>query len=504
MDKYRRQFILSERELDDYSTWNQGKINNDFFVYIHPDLNFTQARDEKNEVELSLIGYMIDPTHPDSSDLQIVENILAAAGANFEKTIEATFPLGGRWILIFSSREGVKMFSDPCGLRTVYFTNNEAKGFMAASQPGIINDHLHFSISAFAQSGYLETKSYTGQIEYWVPSGVSLYDEISHLIPNHYLDVNLKKQFRFWPSSELPQIKLKEGVEKAAALIEGLVLAASQRFHLAIAVTAGIDSRVVMAATRKLDNKTKYYTLKYYKLNEHSYDLRIPKKVLTKAGRQHEVYDCSGKMDDEFRALYLNNVDLAHPAWGDIAYGIRKWFPENYVAVKGNCSEIATKSYYKYSYPEVIDAVMLAQLSKFDDSPFAQKAIDAWLKVSYDVAEKYNYEILDLYYWEIKMGSWQATSQLEWDIVQEVFAPFNCRALLIHMLGVNVKHRSPFNNRLHKGIVRKLWPLMLTVPRNPIPLQQVIIRTIRLLKAKPTYIFIKNHIKTVLSKLQSS
>jgi hypothetical protein len=102
------------------------------------------------------------------------------------------------------------------------------------------------------------------------------------------------------------------------------------------------------------------------------------------------------------------------------------------------------------------------------------------------------------------MGSWQATSQLEWDIVQEVFAPFNCRALIIYMLGVNVKYRSPFNNRLHKGIVRKLWPLMLTVPRNPIPLHRVIVRTIKLLKAKPAYIFIKKQIKMVLRKLKSA
>jgi hypothetical protein len=505
MDKYRRQFILSENELSGYGAWNHGKINNAYFVYTHPDLNFSQVSDENNQVELSLMGYLIDPTNPDDSDLQILENILAAAGASFEKVIEATFPLGGRWILIFSSREGVKMFSDPCGLRTVYFTNNEAKEFMAASQPGIINDHLNFTISAFAQTGYLETKSYTDQIEYWIPSGVSLYDEISHLIPNHYLDVNLKKQIRFWPSSALPQIKLKEGVNKAAELIENLVLAASQRFNLALAFTAGIDSRVIMAATRKLNKKIRYYTLIYYKLNELSPDIRIPKKLLAKAGRQHEIYDCSGKMDDEFREIYMNNVDTAHAAWGNIAFGIRKWFPENYIAVKGDCSGVTKKFYYKYSYPDVIDAVTLAKLARFGDSPFAHKAIDVWLSDTYAVAQKYHYEILDLYYWEFRTGSWQATSQLEWDIVQEVFAPFNCRALLIHMLGVDVKYRSSFNRVLYKRIIRKLWPLMLTEPVNPRSLrEQLFVENMKRIKANRTYILIRDNIKMVLRKLKSS
>ena len=66
------------------------------------------------------------------------------------------------------------------------------------------------------------------------------------------------------------------------------------------------------------------------------------------------------------------------------------------------------------------------------------------------------------------MGSWQAQSQLEWDIVQEVFALFNYRPLLEIMLGTPVKYRIAENYSLYKGIINHSWPALLKWPINPL------------------------------------
>ena len=75
--------------------------------------------------------------------------------------------------------------------------------------------------------------------------------------------------------------------------------------------------------------------------------------------------------------------------------------------------------------------------------------------------------MFDLFYWEHRMGSWQAQSQLEWDIVQEVYSPFNHRGLLELMLSISTNLRSAPNYSLYKMIIQLLWPEVMRQPLNP-------------------------------------
>jgi hypothetical protein len=76
-------------------------------------------------------------------------------------------------------------------------------------------------------------------------------------------------------------------------------------------------------------------------------------------------------------------------------------------------------------------------------------------------------ELLDLFYWEIIMGNWQAGATLEWDIVQDCLAPFNCRELLSTLLGVDAKYRDHDNPIWYKKLIQSLWPGLLLEPINP-------------------------------------
>jgi hypothetical protein len=105
------------------------------------------------------------------------------------------------------------------------------------------------------------------------------------------------------------------------------------------------------------------------------------------------------------------------------------------------------------------------------DSPFAARHFGLWLDEASPVARQNRVDILDLFYWEQRMGSWQAMSQLEWDIVQEEFTPFNCRELLSLMLGVDERYRKPPGYAFHRQIIRNLWPETLKEPINPKPLE---------------------------------
>jgi PAS domain S-box-containing protein len=99
------------------------------------------------------------------------------------------------------------------------------------------------------------------------------------------------------------------------------------------------------------------------------------------------------------------------------------------------------------------------------ENDFAIKAFEKWLS---QLGNTYNFDVLDLFQWEQREARWQAMSQTEWDIVQEVFVPYNCRALLTHMLSIPEAYRRPPMYAMHQALTARLWPELLSEPINPL------------------------------------
>lgn len=461
---FRRQFILSSVALDSFSSWKKVQIGKDFFLEAHPDLEITQEKYGDNE--LTLLGYFIDPYSPDRSNKEILLNLLQNQ-KGMDSLFEQTSKLSGRWIIISNSNTETIIFNDPGGLRSVYYTAPQIEPLCCASQPGLIARIFNYQYSNNGVTQFLNSTYYKNTKEYWWPSGSSLYDEINHLIPNHFLHLQNRRTRRFWPRESIKPISFRDGVERASLLLKKNIESASNRFDLAMTITAGIDTRTLLAGTKDISSNIYYYTLKYWGLHNNSPDIKIPKKLLSSLGIHHHVIDCSQNMDYEFRRIYMKNVDKAHEAWGNIAFGLLKGYPEQKICIKGNASEIARCRYYRYAYPKVMDGRILAKFAGMNRNNLAIAQFEKWLKTSKTAADDCYIDILDLFHWEHKVGSWQAMSQLEWDIVQEVYTPFNNRELLSILLSVNSRHRQAPRFRLHEAIIRNLWPDVLKEPINP-------------------------------------
>ncbi len=467
--------------------WQNGIVGGRYHLCVHPELNFIQQR--SGTTEMTLLGFIIDPHNPEMGDEDILACILREAGER-ETLFRATYGYSGRWIIFYDDGANLTAFHDPCGLRSLYYTNTRLEPFMCASQPGLIASTLGLRYSDDAQKNYLDTPAYKDLIEYWLPSGSSLYEEVEHLVPNHYLDIETRVQTRFWPWEKLEPVDYQQAVSQCSQLLENMILAASNRYPLAVTVTAGYDTRIILAATREISTKAFYYSLIYYQMDHNSPDIAIPQKLLRSLGLEHNIIDCRSQMDDEFKRLYHGNVELAHPAWGDIAFGMRSSYPQDLVTIKGSCSEVARCFYHRYEYPDVIDGERLTTFAKMQGSEFAVKYFSRWLKESFPIAKQNNIDILDLFYWEHRLGSWQAMSQLEWDIVQEEFAPFACRELLVTLLGVDERYRKPPDYRLYRDVMRHLWPEVLDEPINPKPFLAKMKKGYpQLLRATPVYQF---------------
>ena len=155
--------------------------------------------------------------------------------------------------------------------------------------------------------------------------------------------------------------------------------------------------------------------------------------------------------------------------WGYIAYGMYKTYDEKLTTVKGNCIEIGRCTYYKTGeHPKKLTVNDLLQRQyHWNQIDFIADGLKKWLNVIGDERKNMGYKVWDLFYWEHRVGGWQAQSQLEWDIVQEAFTPFNNRELIDLMLRVDDIHKIKPNFTLFTNLIKGMWPELLKYPINP-------------------------------------
>jgi hypothetical protein len=418
---------------------------------------------------MASIGYMIDPDYPDRATIDILTDMHNSVHSVSE-ICAYLYDVSGRFVLIISYPDDIFIFHDACGLRSVFYTRRDEKT-LVGSQP-LIFEHVIPLRRGARFNTYNESEYKRSQIEHWMPSGCSFFEGVFHLVPSHYLRLSTLEQIRYWPNQHLQYEPLEKVSGQASKLLENLVKTANKRFSLAVSLTAGFDTRTVLSACRAIAPDVYFYTLQYRRLTVRSPDIAIPKALLHSLGYKHHIIDCRVETDPYFDQAYRLNTPMAHSNdWGRTAYGMMVGgYPSEKVAVRGNCSEICRCFYYdrgKHQPIETPDKIIHIVNRAWEGIPFICEQIANWYDEANPVAEASRIDILDLFYWEHRMGSWQAQSQLEWDIVQEVYTPFNHRRLLETMLSAPPKYRCAPDYVLHKEICKTLWPAVMEKPINP-------------------------------------
>lgn len=465
---FRRQFILGPYFIEELDHWNNLMIGQKLYLSAHPELNVVHRAFADSS--LTLLGYILNPNRPEADDGTIIDHLLRKmhAAEDISDIIQSTETLGGRWILIARFKDKWFLFNDPCGYRAVHYTAHpHGNDFWCASQPGLFPFVMNLNEDPEAID-YIDTSKYAhwGNKEYIFPGDSSIFKEIKHLLPNHYLNLISGEVKRHWPNKPLEAINLNDCIEESSRFLINTMQAAAKRFRLSLALTAGRDSRLILAASKKIAKEIHYFTGIYWNLNKKSPDIVIPAKLLSQLHLKHQDIQCPNQMNPSFARGYNANVTPAHQVYGTIAQGLYTHLPRDRVMLKGNAIPIVKGAYHSYRQNGDIPPSVFTQIMKVSDSLFAINAIVEWLHGTQNVL--YNIDIMDLFQWEIQEGNWQAMSQMEWDLVtKEILVPYNNRYLLTLMLGVEKTHRMKPGYRLHEALIRKMWPELLAFPINP-------------------------------------
>lgn len=464
---YRRQYILGPRFDESLENWQKIKISKEYYLTAHRDLNVTECHFQNRSI--FLLGYLIDPFNTAHNDSQIIRRIIQNINS-IDDIYEELSEKCGRFVMIVLMGSDFRIFSDTCGLRQVFYCVDQNGTIWCASQPHLIAKQLSLKVCEEVRND-LKTTLVFNTAEYWYPGRLSLYNEIFHLLPNHYFDMHLKKSIRYWPNKRLNSISMPECVGKVTQLLSGIIEGAVNRFSIAFAISSGLDSRTLLAVSKKVSKEIQYFSQCEESDSTTNPDVLIPSIALKELGLKHDVVILPKEIDQEFKNLLEKNVLTARIVKGINAYAIHEKYNSNnreIVVLYGNCSEITKRD--RFRFPKLpaflLNGNTLAAMAFMSGSYFAVAEFNRWLQPLKKLTH-FNIDILDLMHWEQRVGNWGAMTFSELDIVFDSICPYNCRKYIEYMLSVPFKYRTRPAYQLHHKIINSVWPEILQYPINP-------------------------------------
>jgi hypothetical protein len=461
---FQNQFLVTQRSIWQLSSWNQVRIGQ-YFFYLHPMLKMAISKNSKSQV--LIIGDAYDPNHPKKSNLEIANELNNKYKLFFDlvKSIDF-FSLGGTYLVFYYCEEDTSLFvsGDTSMQRELYYLKEGEKIIALGATDKIIR--IFFPVKEnenplvkefYNSAAFKKRKAFL--------LNFTNYDGLYRLKPNFYLNIKDGENLRFFPFEKIKPIPLEVAVRKSSEIITNFLKAANYRYKVMIPVSAGWDSRLLLAASRSLKNEMVYYVLQTHAKGSQHYDIIIPGKLMRKLNLPIEIIDYPKLLKSEEIEIAENSISLYREK--NLEYIINYFYKKHpgKLTLNGNISEIV-----RLEFDEVFNLTpkKIAFIQKYSSLKYVEDEYGKWLKKNKILFSKMGYRILDMLYWEENCANWVAKSKTEFRAYGiEVFSPFNSRELILTLYGLPKKYRRKQNPIVYKKMIEILWPELLQVPVNP-------------------------------------
>jgi len=456
---YKRQYVLSTRKVNLFEKSSVTKVCDTHILTTEASLTVTKMSDGTQN--LILLGFLLDPNNPKYGNEKIVSELLSKSN-NFSDITLNTHSLGGKWILFYySEAEGLNIVNDIVGSRQVYFTQFDNETW-AASQPHVLAQLCDKPLSKNPDiEGYIASEQFKFTERAWI-GDESRYEDVYHLLPNKYLNCSSGEVIRFWPINRIKKQTLGEVVPIVSNNLQGIISSANNRFKLLLAVSAGWDSRVLLAASKRVINDCYCFIQKFDGMTSSHSDIDIPSKLSKELKFDFNVREAKN-YSTEFESALLTSVDIPQSENKRVLYyDFFSEFKEE-VNVSGVVGELCRS---RYGDKRKASAQQLSAIFGRDDSVYAIKMAQKWLdEFKANNVEQTGVNIWDLFYWEQFIGNWGVAGQASSDLAIEEFFPFNCRNII--ELSYGLDDLAYEDSPLFIALINHMWPEALSEPVNP-------------------------------------
>jgi len=286
----------------------------------------------------------------------------------------------------------------------------------------------------------------TNASQTWYPCGLTPLKDVKILLPNHFIDLKSWKAARHWPKEAIRRISgsrnIRKTVDEITHIITSVIetIAAYQPLH--ISLSAGKDTRTLLACSRNVLDKVIFYTTKR---QPDAPDTIIPPMLA-------KLYNLNHVMNRQFDPDRIVLLGFGGEA------GRGYLWPGNYYYNKF-CKDV--KSAKGHMSAEEALARMLHPATKKE---FFLDEIRNWLT---DISQFDPYLIANLLYVEQHLGC--LISQVmynEYDVRAGKFSlyPMNHRRMFELMFSLPIDYVE--KDRLPEDVCKVAWPELLEIPFN--------------------------------------
>lgn len=450
--EYPKQYLLNTSETSPFGHWRSRQFGS-WWLHHSPDIPLVRIEDTSgNEIGL-LFGWIIFRGRLMQNGDTLISNNQCEGVANEYDD------LGGRFNYLYHFHDEVGLLTDAGGLLSPVY---DTKYHIVASTPTMLKQ-----VVPLQQDGGMRAAFSAGKPEIWYPFGVTPFVGVHRLLPNHSLSLTTWQTQRLFPSSpevlayNAKRCNVMQVVMDIAECIKANVSALIEAGNNLVHLTAGRDTRMILAACRQHLDKCQFQTVAV-----DCPQARLDCHVASELGKRFEL---------RYRQLpvmkpSLQELDEWQQRTGDCVYdtvaqlcATAKHYGRYTHEIMGTGGEAARGCYW---YPgddrkESISALELLERFEIVPGEITLQLAQSWL----DGLQGYRVgDILDLAYVELRLGCWAGASVYGHPVSFPSLSPFNSHFIYQRLLSLPLAYR--INRQFVRDYLNLLWPELQSLPFN--------------------------------------
>lgn len=451
--KFLNQFLLTKRK----GLTIDGFLCKEISGYqLYFQLNLETSEKQHQQTKIILLGYCFDYRNPTFTTQDIVDRIDITLP--LEEIIDQLRFLSGVYIVVLSIESSCYVIPDLCAFREIYY-RHEINNLSVSSSHNLLKlDDPDYNSELVEDYGFYQSAIFKSRL-----IGVgdqTQFSGIKKLKPNHYLNLANGNKVRFFPNKKNLSLSIDEATDQATIILKGILTAVTYRGPVMMGLTAGWDSRLLLAASKEVKDHILYFVMAH---KDADFDIKVSERLANHFGLNHARHMYSASFNKEkynHVKESLENVNLDYAG----LFATSSFLPRM-VNLSGAGGEITRLEFGKINS---LSGEKLAALAKYPKQPYPIRVYSKWIDENDNHFKRLGYDTLDLFYWEEILSNKAAKIISEAHAVNRLIFPvFNCRALITTLLSVESSFRQKQNNYLYLKIIKKLWPETLREPINP-------------------------------------
>lgn len=424
------------------------------------------ASASRGNVAAVLIGVAVDPEHPERLLQDVLDDLLDQAHGDAESLFRHVARLTGRFVLATLAAGELLVGGDACHLRQILYGTLNGKRWIGSSEKLLLlmaGTALQMSAS---KQQFMRSPLFLRNEQAWVGAG-GHDDRVSRLLPNHVLSYPTGRARRLPMRLPTQSGNESDAITMASRLLQGSFAALLPHHRLIQPVTAGLDSRLLLAASLPFKDQIEYYIFARQDNPGTQQDADVACVLAERLGLRFQVITparVSPEFQQRLAAEHLFPRDLSKIE--NTQHHYLRADKDHVVNINGNGAEVC-RAYYGREVRQPTFSRVCHYLGYAPEDAFVQQALEGWYTEARAFADQSGFHLSDLLYWEQRMGNWGAATPLEQDIAIEEFAPFNNKHLLSSLLTIQSHRRCGPDYGFFMQLLDHMSPVAASVPINP-------------------------------------